>query len=140
MGAIQSSFNQLLGIGAIATKAVGSEIAGHKQESIALKHEEENIVKDISVAEKKAQELETKKAAMDQSGVDKRTKAYRSLVREMDNMNVQIKEFAERRKSLYERATMEESRFRKGLFGTKSALKKIDTYNKEVDAIVGGNK
>ena len=138
MGAIQGSFNQLLGIAAVGTATVGKQIGEHKLEEQRLNEESGKLDKELDVAEQRARETQTKMQDYIAGGGDKRRKAYIALKRQQEEQTRQVNDFAERIKLLNEKTELERGQFLGGIFGANKALKKSIKFNREIDEVVEG--
>jgi len=143
MGAIQNSFNQALGIASLVAGTAGKELGEQRAEAIALKNETEAWNNEVDKTMNRALEIQSKMDEYKNSSkkmVGMRAKAYNALMDEYNALDTQTREYAERLKGLNAREATAKNKFKYGVFGMKRAQKEIDTFNKDVDEIVGGKK
>ena len=145
MGTIQNSFNQLLGISAIAGKAIGGEMLEQANESYQHGRDLEDLDKDM---ENSAREMHEKEAQysnieneMNEFQGDKRSKSYRQLKKAYDSLESEINDandrvngLLERRKLLSERYNLSKEQLLKGAFASKEKATKM--ANKETNKIM----
>lgn len=126
MGVIQNSFNQLLGIGAIATNTVGKEIGAQHQKAIEMSKE----ANELKNTRKVRQEFFDTVQKINDFEYDRRTKPYRALQRELDSKYKQVKDWQDRRMLLTENSIRETEKFKHGIFGINRAEKEIEQFRK----------